>query len=551
MLAWASSPWISGQTPKTATRFITGETRVSERARFARRSEVKGRGMGWKPMLQGFAPLGVFGFLSPHRSRSTAHRSPLTLLAAVLLAAFVMGHSSFAAESPLLIPFQGQVTNQTGQVTPDGQYTVIFNLYDQAVGGQPVWSERHVRIGVTQGMINVFLGSISSLAEVEFSQAKYLGITVDVDNLATTADPEMVPRSLILPAFHAKKAEEAINAQTLGGQSWSAFMVNPGGTPVNDPATGYLNGGRLLANSVGAGQLASGAVGASQIGNAAVTTDKIDASAVNLAKLAQEVMDQLVPAGTIHAYGGSTPPTGYLLCDGAVLEISEYPALFAAIGTNFGAPNGTSFNLPDLRGQFLRGMMPNLNANGSDSASGNAVTTVGNHPFNRTGMKVRVSGTLVTGLAEDTDYYIVNVGPDSLGFASTPEDARTGSRITISGSAAGMVIAQAEDPDVMTRSQMYMGGNEMNNPGSVQGDALQRITGRVHTSYAVIRANQEGAFTGSLQSDPNGPGGTQTEFYTSSHKHGLLNFDSSFSPGARNSSETRPVNVAVQYIIKH
>jgi microcystin-dependent protein len=63
-----------------------------------------------------------------------------------------------------------------------------------------------------------------------------------------------------------------------------------------------------------------------------------------------------VPAGTALAFAGSTPPEGYLECDGAALSRTAYAALYAAIGTAFGAGDGsTSFNLPDLRGEFVRG----------------------------------------------------------------------------------------------------------------------------------------------------------------------------------------------------
>jgi microcystin-dependent protein len=450
----------------------------------------------------------------------TVHRPPIIALVAVVLS-FLFRLSSFAAEAPLYIPFQGQVTNQAGTVVADGQYSVIFNLYDQAVGGQPVWSERHVRVGVTRGMVNVFLGSISSLASVDFSEAKYLGITVDTDNLATTADPEMVPRSVIIPAFHAKKAEVAENAVALAGQTWSAFMVNSGGAAVNDPATGYLNGARLLANSVGSGQISNGAVGVNQLGNSAVTLDK----------LAQAVKNELVPAGTIHAYGGSTAPSGYLVCDGAVLDRATYPALFAAIGTNFGSPSGTTFNLPDLRGQFLRGVMPNLSMTGSGNASGNAVTTSGNHPFSRTGMRVRVSGTLVSGLAANTDYYIVNVSVNSVAFATTPENARTGTRITISGGASGMTIAQAEDLDVMGRLRMFPGGAENANPGSVQRDEL------VSHNHTITKFSSGGDTTNRLI------GGTSN--------NSTGNQDHRYDMGLTGGSETRPKNVYVNFIIKY
>ena len=63
----------------------------------------------------------------------------------------------------------------------------------------------------------------------------------------------------------------------------------------------------------------------------------------------------LVPVGTILPYGGAAAPTGYLLCTGTSYLRADYADLFAVIGTSFGAADGTHFNVPDLRGQFLRG----------------------------------------------------------------------------------------------------------------------------------------------------------------------------------------------------
>jgi microcystin-dependent protein len=62
------------------------------------------------------------------------------------------------------------------------------------------------------------------------------------------------------------------------------------------------------------------------------------------------------PAGTVITVAMNTAPTGYLKANGAVVSRSTYAALFAAIGTTFGAGDGsTTFALPDLRGEFIRG----------------------------------------------------------------------------------------------------------------------------------------------------------------------------------------------------
>ena len=67
-------------------------------------------------------------------------------------------------------------------------------------------------------------------------------------------------------------------------------------------------------------------------------------------------LDSFVPAGTVLPFGGSSAPDGFLLCNGAAVSRTTYAALFAVIGESFGVGDGsTTFNLPDLRGMFLRG----------------------------------------------------------------------------------------------------------------------------------------------------------------------------------------------------
>jgi microcystin-dependent protein len=72
-------------------------------------------------------------------------------------------------------------------------------------------------------------------------------------------------------------------------------------------------------------------------------------------KILRDILKHLNPVGTIQAYGGTKDPDGYMICDGRALLRSEYPDLFAVIGTSYGAPDSTRFNIPDMRGEFLRG----------------------------------------------------------------------------------------------------------------------------------------------------------------------------------------------------
>ena len=63
-----------------------------------------------------------------------------------------------------------------------------------------------------------------------------------------------------------------------------------------------------------------------------------------------------VPTGSVHMMATTTAPSGYLKCNGAAVSRTTYADLFAVIGTTHGAGNGSStFNVPDLRGEFVRG----------------------------------------------------------------------------------------------------------------------------------------------------------------------------------------------------
>jgi microcystin-dependent protein len=62
------------------------------------------------------------------------------------------------------------------------------------------------------------------------------------------------------------------------------------------------------------------------------------------------------PTGSLVAFAGSTPPEGWLPCDGAAVGRSQYAALFAVIGITYGGGDGVStFNVPDLRGRVPMG----------------------------------------------------------------------------------------------------------------------------------------------------------------------------------------------------
>jgi microcystin-dependent protein len=64
----------------------------------------------------------------------------------------------------------------------------------------------------------------------------------------------------------------------------------------------------------------------------------------------------MFPGTVVHYGGSSTPPSGWLLCDGSAISRTTYSALFDIIGTTYGTGDGVNtFNIPDLRGRFILG----------------------------------------------------------------------------------------------------------------------------------------------------------------------------------------------------
>jgi len=63
-----------------------------------------------------------------------------------------------------------------------------------------------------------------------------------------------------------------------------------------------------------------------------------------------------VPSGTTIMFAGMTPPNGWFVCDGRELNVADYLSLFEVLGYKWGGNGTTKFNIPDMRGIFVRGV---------------------------------------------------------------------------------------------------------------------------------------------------------------------------------------------------
>ena len=115
--------------------------------------------------------------------------------------------------------------------------------------------------------------------------------------------------------------------------------------------------------------------------------------------------------GEIRMFAGNFAPRNWALCDGQLLPISQYSALFAILGTTYGGDGRTTFGLPDLRGRFPMhpGNGPGLSSRqlGQKGGVENVTLTVAQMPSH-----THSASTQVTSEASDSE-----------GTVTNPEDA--------------------------------------------------------------------------------------------------------------------------------
>lgn len=82
--------------------------------------------------------------------------------------------------------------------------------------------------------------------------------------------------------------------------------------------------------------------------------------------------------GEIRTFGGNFAPTGWALCDGRLLSIAQYSALFSLLGTTYGGDGKVTFALPDLQGRAPMhwGSGPGLTPRDIGESAGSSTVTL-------------------------------------------------------------------------------------------------------------------------------------------------------------------------------
>lgn len=247
--------------------------------------------------------------------------------------------------------------------------------------------------------------------------------------------------------------------------------------------------------------------------------------------------NEIVPIGVIFPYGGSSAPTGFFLCDGSLKNRTTYAALFAIIGTTFGAGDGsTTFGLPDTRSRMMigagTGVLPLSFASGAVDASTNEITVAANDSF-ITGAAVvlTTTGTLPAGLSLATTYYVIRVSSTVFKLATNLANAVAGTAIDITDQGSGTHTATIT---YSTRTAGAVGGEERHavtvaetpSHTHIQDSHLHTIFAQLGTSPGQNRRSETGSgnYSGTGAETGNTSSTTATNQNTGgSENHNIMN----------------------------
>lgn len=228
------------------------------------------------------------------------------------------------------------------------------------------------------------------------------------------------------------KTFTANNSITLSGTDGTTFTF-----PTTDGSVATLDGTQTFTNKT----LTDCTANTQAAGNNSTkiaTTAYVDASA-----------GIGTPTGVIFPYGGSSTPSGWLLCDGSAVSRTTYATLFGVIGTTFGTGDGsTTFNVPDMRGRLAAGR-DNMGGSSAGRLTGTSMSP-DSHTVGATGgSQTQTASTTVTGTTSGslstsgTTSAIPLSGSANTGGGSAFNIVNAGTTLSVTGTTSGSLSVSA------------------------------------------------------------------------------------------------------------
>lgn len=219
-----------------------------------------------------------------------------------------------------------------------------------------------VDAAAVSNIVNTDISNSAAIADTKLANISSAG---KVANSATTATNLNTANAIVARDASGNFSAGTITASLSGNSSTASQWAAGRNLSLTGDVTATLGAVNGSANVSAAATIASSAVTTAKIADSNVTTAKIADGSVTAAKLGNDIF--LVPAGAVMPFAMNSAPSGWLAANGTAVSRTTYATLFAAIGTVYGVGDGsTTFNLPDLRGYFVRGS----GTNGDGTVSG-------------------------------------------------------------------------------------------------------------------------------------------------------------------------------------
>ena len=239
----------------------------------------------------------------------------------------------------------------TGQ-TVSSTYTTLLKVDTAPIN--TVYKVVESGLGVDSALMLSTLG-VKSSGLLESTGNATVGGTLGVTGAATLASAVVTGSATVgttLGVAGVLTATGGVVGALTGAVTGNTAGVHTGAVTGNVTGNATGSSGSCTGNSATATALATARN--IQVSGDVTGTASFDGSA-NI-NIAATLVAQAVPAGSVFNFAASTAPTGYLECSGAAVSRTTYAALFAVTSTTFGVGDGsTTFNLPNLRGEFVRG----------------------------------------------------------------------------------------------------------------------------------------------------------------------------------------------------
>lgn len=271
------------------------------------------------------------------------------------------------------------------------------------VNGKIQTSDSLIVTGVSDAT-SLLTGSIRTAGGAAVTKNLFVGQSLDV--AGTTTVGSVIPKTAsAFDVGSSAKPFRAVYADTVTATTFSgnfsgqfAGSVTGSATKLTSPTLFSITGD-ITSNTISFnGQQQDGtaifttAISQDVVANKTPVTDSlstdeflINRSGLGLRKVTKQAILSnvpVMPVGAILPYAGSTPPRGYLFCDGSEQLISTYPELYGVIGYTYKPVASllgvTTFALPDLRGRFGLGR-DNMNNNTTvaSKVDGSTISTIG------------------------------------------------------------------------------------------------------------------------------------------------------------------------------